>query len=94
MKYIDRRIEARRIDKSWGYEICRVNNQEQDYCSKIIFIKARCSTSMHYHIQKHETFYVRVGNLRVDTLDQLQRQRAIFLMLVMCLRLKDIYLIS
>ena len=69
MKYIDRRIEARRIDKSWGCEICRVNNQEQDYCSKIISIKAGCSTSMHYHIQKHETFYVRVGALRVDTLD-------------------------
>ena len=69
MKYIDRRIESRRIDKSWGYEICRVNNQEQDYCSKIICIEAGCSTSMHYHIQKLETFYVRVGALRVDTLD-------------------------
>jgi len=69
MKYIDRRIEARRIDKSWGYEICRVNNKEQDYCSKIISIKKGCSTSLHYHIQKHETFYVRVGTLRVDTLD-------------------------
>ena len=24
---------------------------------------------MHYHVHKHETFYVRLGVLRVDTLD-------------------------
>ena len=69
MKYIDWKLEAKQIDKSWGYEICRVNNKKENYCSKIISINEGCSTSMHYHINKHETFYVRVGCLRVDTLD-------------------------
>ena len=69
MKYVDRGLTAKKVDKSWGYEICRVNNKEEDYCSKIISINEGCSTSMHYHIHKHETFYVRVGSLRVATLD-------------------------
>ena len=69
MKYIDRNLTVKKTDKSWGYEICRVNNKEEDYCSKIICITEDCSTSMHYHIHKHETFYVRSGILRVDTID-------------------------
>ena len=69
MKYIDRDLRAKKIDKRWGYEICKVNNKEEDYCSKIISINEDFSTSMHYHINKHEAFYVRAGILRVDTLD-------------------------
>ena len=69
MKYIDFKLTALKIDKSWGYEICKVNNKEENYCSKIISINEGCSTSMHYHINKHEAFYVRAGTLRIDTLD-------------------------
>ena len=69
MKYIDRDLRAKKTDKRWGYEICKVNNKEEDYCSKIISINEGFSTSMHYHINKHEAFYVRAGILRVDTLD-------------------------
>ena len=71
MKYIDRNLTVKKTDKSWGYEICRVNNKEEDYCSKIISINEGCSTSMHYHINKHEAFYVRAGTLRIDTIDTL-----------------------
>ena len=69
MKHVDRKLNAERVEKSWGYELIRVNNKEEDYCSKILFIRDGGSTSMHFHIYKHETFYVRVGSLRVDTLD-------------------------
>ena len=69
MKHVDRKLNAVKIEKSWGYELIRVNNKEQDYCSKILFIRDGGSTSMHYHIYKHETFYVRKGTLRIDTLD-------------------------
>ena len=58
-----------KIDKSWGYELIRVNNKEEDYCSKILYINAGAGTSMHYHIKKHECFYVRKGTLYITTID-------------------------
>ena len=62
-------FKAEQVDKSWGYEIIRVNNKEEDYCSKILFIEQGKSTSMHYHLKKHETFYVREGILCITTID-------------------------
>ena len=32
-------LKAEQIDKEWGYELIRVNNKEEDYCSKILFIE-------------------------------------------------------
>ena len=58
-----------KIDKSWGYELIRVNNKEQDYCSKILFIEKGKATSMHYHLKKHETFYVTKGVLELKLID-------------------------
>ena len=57
------------VEKSWGYELIRVNNKEEDYCSKILFIEKGKATSMHYHLKKHETFYVREGMLFITTID-------------------------
>ena len=62
-------FKAEKIDKSWGYELIRVNNKEEDYCSKILYIEAGKNTSMHYHLKKHETFYVREGMLLITTID-------------------------
>ena len=62
-------FKAKKVDKSWGYEIHRVNNKEENYCSKILFIEKGKGTSMHYHLKKHETFYVREGMLFVTTID-------------------------
>ena len=62
-------FKAKKVDKSWGYEIHRVNNKEENYCSKILFIEKGKGTSMHYHLKKHETFYVREGMLLVTTID-------------------------
>lgn len=56
------------VHKDWGYELWLANNEAEDYCGKILFIKKGHSTSMHYHIDKHETFYVLEGTLRVDML--------------------------
>ena len=62
-------LKAEQIDKEWGYELIRVNNKEEDYCSKILFIEKGKQTSMHYHLKKHETFYVREGMLLITTID-------------------------
>ncbi len=56
------------VKKDWGYEIWLANSEKEDYCGKILFIKKGKSTSMHYHLDKHETFYVLDGTLRVDML--------------------------
>lgn len=56
------------VKKDWGQETWLANNQREDYCGKILYIKKGLSTSMHYHLEKHETFYVIEGTLRVDML--------------------------
>lgn len=56
------------VEKDWGHELWLANNEEEDYCGKILYIKKGKSTSMHYHVDKHETFYVLEGTLRIDVL--------------------------
>jgi len=57
------------VDKTWGHEAWLANNEQEDYCGKILHIDANQSTSMHYHLLKHETFYVLEGTLRLELLD-------------------------
>lgn len=47
------------VEKKWGREVIIVNNQ--DYCGKILEFKAGSKFSMHFHKNKHETFYVLSG---------------------------------
>jgi len=61
-------FNPKKVDKEWGYELWLVNNKNEDYCGKILFIEGGKSTSMHYHSEKHETFHVIEGLLRVDML--------------------------
>jgi len=61
-------FNPKKVEKEWGYEVWLANNKDEDYCGKILFIEKGKSTSMHYHIDKHETFYVIDGTLRVDML--------------------------
>ena len=61
-------FNPKKVEKEWGYEVWLANNKDEDYCGKILFIEQGKSTSMHYHVDKHETFYVIDGVLRVDML--------------------------
>jgi len=61
-------FNPKKVEKDWGYELWLVNNKDENYCGKILFIKKGESTSMHYHVDKHETFHVIAGVLRVDML--------------------------
>jgi quercetin dioxygenase-like cupin family protein len=63
--------KATKVEKQWGYEIWLVNNKEEDYCGKILYIKEGCGTSMHFHANKHESFYVLKGELQIDILNTL-----------------------
>jgi len=60
---------TKKVLKRWGYELWIVNNEKENYCGKILCIKPACSTSMHFHSNKHETFYVLEGELEVETVD-------------------------
>jgi mannose-6-phosphate isomerase-like protein (cupin superfamily) len=49
--------------KGWGREIWIANNPL--YCGKILEIRKGKRCSLHYHKLKTESFYLRVGKLRV-----------------------------
>ncbi len=57
------------VTKSWGYERWIVNDQENNYCLKEMFVAAGKKCSIHYHKIKHETFYIIDGCLELATLD-------------------------
>ena len=61
-------FNPKKVDKDWGYELWLANNENENYCGKILFIEQGKSTSMHYHLEKHETFHVVEGFLSVDML--------------------------
>jgi len=63
------RNKAETHKKRWGHEVWLANNKDENYCGKILLINEGCNTSMHYHMEKHETFYIIEGSLKVDLLN-------------------------
>jgi len=57
------------IDKEWGHKKWLVNNKKENYCGKILHINEGHRSSMHYHVKKHETFYILSGTLQVDMIN-------------------------
>ena len=56
------------VPKGWGEEIIIENNEL--YCGKILIFKQGCKFSMHYHMNKDETWCVEYGRFiykRIDT---------------------------
>ena len=60
------------VEKEWGREIWMANNEKENYCGKILQINQGYNSSMHFHMEKHETFYVTKGSLQVDTIDTME----------------------
>ena len=58
------RLEAH--PKGWGDELWITNNEK--YCGKILRFNKGASFSMHYHIQKEETWCVIKGRLKLERL--------------------------
>ena len=48
------------ITKGWGEELIIENNEM--YCGKILKFRKGCKFSMHYHMNKDETWYVNSGS--------------------------------
>ncbi len=49
------------IEKVWGEELIIVNRDE--YCGKLLYLKAGAQSSSHYHKEKMETFYALSGTV-------------------------------
>ena len=55
------------IPKGWGSELIIENNEL--YCGKILQFKEGCKFSMHYHLEKDETWYVNSGTFLYRWID-------------------------
>ena len=51
--------EGCKVPKGWGEELIIENNEM--YCGKILIFKQGCKFSMHYHMNKDETWWVEYG---------------------------------
>lgn len=65
------------VEKRWGHEIIYKN--DSDYCMKLIHIKKDCQTSMHFHVDKHETLLVTAGVLLLKYQDRVGKKFEILL---------------
>ena len=54
-----KKLQTEIVPKGWGQEIVFVNNEE--YCGKILCFLPGKKFSMHYHLDKRETWYVAQG---------------------------------
>lgn len=52
-----------RVEKTWGWEDIIINTDL--YCMKILSINKNHFSSMHFHVEKHETLLVISGLLRI-----------------------------
>ncbi len=55
------------VPKAWGREIVLVNDEK--YCGKILEIQSGHQFSMHFHMSKDETWYIRSGLLVLKYID-------------------------
>jgi mannose-6-phosphate isomerase-like protein (cupin superfamily) len=52
-------FEPRRVEKPWGWEL--IWALTDDYCGKLLFVRAGHSLSLQYHEVKDESWYVQEG---------------------------------
>ena len=60
------RLEGK-VEKGWGHENIWVTNDQ--YCGKFMHFKEGKKFSMHFHVEKDETWYVMGGRFIVKTID-------------------------
>ncbi len=62
-----------RHEKAWGYELW-IHNDEK-YCGKILHFREGGKFSMHFHLKKHETWYVSKGRFVLRTIDPINAEK-------------------
>jgi quercetin dioxygenase-like cupin family protein len=62
-----KKLPIKEVNKGWGKEIWFVNNDE--YCGKLLCFDKGKKFSMHYHIEKKETWYISKGKFILTWID-------------------------
>jgi mannose-6-phosphate isomerase len=57
-------FEVRRVDKPWGHEL--IWALTDDYCGKVLFVRAGHSLSLQFHREKDESWYVESGRAKLE----------------------------
>jgi mannose-6-phosphate isomerase len=57
-------FEPQRVDKPWGHEL--IWALSDDYCGKILFIKAGESLSLQFHRLKDESWFILDGRVELE----------------------------
>jgi mannose-6-phosphate isomerase len=57
-------FDPRRVDKPWGYEL--IWALTEDYCGKILFVRAGERLSLQFHKVKDESWYVLDGRAELE----------------------------
>jgi mannose-6-phosphate isomerase len=57
-------FEPRRVEKPWGWEL--IWALTDDYCGKLLFVKAGEALSLQYHEVKDESWYVQEGRAELE----------------------------
>ncbi len=58
------RFEPQRVEKPWGWEL--IWALADDYCGKLLFVKAGQALSLQYHEVKDESWYIQDGRARLE----------------------------
>jgi len=64
---LSKKTKSEIVEKTWGREIIFANNSQ--YCGKILSFDAGKCGSMHYHVNKKETWYVSKGEFIFTWID-------------------------
>ena len=57
-------FDVRRVEKPWGYELIWALTEQ--YCGKVLFVKAGASLSLQFHREKDESWLVQSGKAKLE----------------------------
>ena len=60
----DAAFEPRKVEKPWGYEL--IWALTDDYCGKLLCVRAGHALSLQYHERKDESWYVQEGRASLE----------------------------
>jgi mannose-6-phosphate isomerase-like protein (cupin superfamily) len=60
-------FDVRRVEKPWGYEL--IWALADDYCGKVLFVKAGNALSLQFHREKDESWLVQSGRAKLELCD-------------------------
>lgn len=64
------------IDKDWGFEV--IIHNDNGYCGKILHFNKNTEFSMHYHVEKHESWIVNFGKFYLITINPVNAEEKVF----------------